>query len=142
MQATRYKAIGLEVLEFCNDENAEKVPVKSIKTYPDLKLLKTFAKNAGFSTFNPSHWKFANELIQILHGAHDLDEFISLALYVRDEINTQLFVYAYYVVMTHRFFHIVLPNPFEIAPQTFVKRSILQEVNESYHNQADEKDPV
>lgn len=102
-----------------------------------MKSLKTLAKHAGFSTCNPDHWKYANELIGIFNAAKDLNELISIALYVRDEINIHLFVYAYYVIVSHRFFNIELPNPFEIVPQSFIKRHVLQQVNELYHTQGD-----
>lgn len=123
------------------DENAQRIPVKSLKNYPDLKFLKKFGRHEGFSPLNSSQWPYASELVKIFSGAADLDELISLALYVRDEINSQLFVYVYYVVMSHRFFNIVMPNPFEIMPQSFIKRSVMQQAKAAFHSQTanDEK---
>lgn len=70
-------------------------------------------------------------MYKIFNAAKDLDEFISIALYVRDEINMQLFVYVFYLVVSHRFDNIALPNIFEIIPQNFYKKDILQQLKEA-----------
>lgn len=136
-QATRYRSIGDKVLEHCNNKDVQKIPVKALETYPDLTNLKTFPKSHGFSSFNSEHHKYATELYKILNAARDMDELISIALYVRDEINVQLFVYVYYLVVSHRFVNVVLPNVFEIAPHCFVKKDILQQLKAVCNSSAD-----
>lgn len=134
-QSPRYKDIGDEVLERVHNEMAHKLPVKPIK-YPDLAFIKRFDKHVTFSTFDPKHFRYANALIKLFDDAKDLDELISTALYVRDQINKQLFVYAYYVVLTHRYDtdNIQLPQYFEIAPHQFFKKCVFHEVNKNYQN--------
>lgn len=102
-------------------------------------FLKTFSKSEEFSTFNANHQEFATALIKIFNAAKDLDELISIALYCRDEVNVQLFVYAYYLVVSHRFVNIVLPNAFEIIPQCFVKKAIFEQLKEACHAQENKK---
>lgn len=135
-QPPRYKEIGVEILERFNDENenVQKLSVKPI-TYPNLDFLKTFDKNCKFSPFVPLHMKYANALMKIFDTAKDLDELISLALYCRDQVNSQLFIYAYTVVLTHRYDsdNIELPQLFEIAPDRFFKKKILASVQEKLH---------
>lgn len=96
-------------------------------------LLKTFDKRGAFCMFNPQHVKYASALIKIFDSAKDLDELISLALYVRDQVNSQLFIYAYSVVLTHRYKSdkIELPQLFEIAPHKFFKKSTLIQVKQA-----------
>ncbi|XP_055317646.1 phenoloxidase subunit 1-like [Sitodiplosis mosellana] len=133
----RYKDLGVDILERFNDENVHKLPVKPI-VYPNLEFLKTFEKNANFSTFIPQHMTYAKALMKIFDSAKDLDELISLALYCRDQVNSQLFIYAYFVVLTHRYDtdNIELPQLFEIAPHRFFKKSTLVEVREKQHSSA------
>lgn len=129
IQALRFKNIGEELESFI-DENAKKIPVKSIK-FPNLDYVKSFGKHRTFSTFNSEHLKYSTALYKIFDAAKDLDEFISIALYVRDEINTQLFVYTFYSIMSHRFYNVELPQPFEIQPQDFFKMDVLNKAKQS-----------
>lgn len=85
--------------------------------------------------------EYAKALMQIFDSAKDLDELISIALYCRDQVNTQLFIYAYSVVLTHRndTDNIQLPQPFEIAPHQFFKKNILSAAREKLHGLAEAK---
>lgn len=97
--------------------------------------MKTFEKHATFSPFIRGHMKYAKALIKIFHSAEDLDELISLSLYVRDQINSQLFIYAYSVVLIHRYDsdNIEIPQLFEIAPQKFFDKGTLAKVRQAGH---------
>lgn len=83
--------------------------------------------------FDRKHLQYARELIDIFQSAKNVDELISLALYVRDQVNIQLFVYAYSVVLTHRYKrdNIELPQLFEICPNKFFKKTVLVNVREA-----------
>lgn len=87
--------------------------------------------------FNKKHLEYARELIEIFQNAKNLDELISLALYVRDQVNTQLFIYAYSVVLTHRYKkdNIELPQLFEICPDKFFKRTVMLNINQASQSQ-------
>lgn len=126
------------MLERVHDDNAQKLPVKPIQKYPNLKFVKSFSKHATFSIFNPQHCKYASALITIFDDAKDLDELISIALYTRDQVNKQLFAYSYFVVLTHRYDtdSIQLPQYFEIAPHQFFTKSVLNQVTEKCHTSA------
>lgn len=104
-------------------------------------FLKNYDRNAQFSVFDPQHMKYAKTLMHIFDSAKDLDELISLALYCRDQVNTQLFIYAYSVVLTHRkdTDNIQLPQPFEIEPHQFFKKNILTAAREKLHGLAESK---
>lgn len=132
LKPPRYQDIGVEILEYHDDENVQKIPVKPIK-YPDLTSVKKFDKRCSFSMFNSQHMKYAAQLIKIFDSAKDLDELISLSLYCRDQVNSQLFIYAYSVVLTHRYKsdNIDLPQLFEISPNKFFKKSTLTKVKEA-----------
>lgn len=106
-----------------------KIPVQHID-YPNLDHLKELDRRTTFSMFNRKHLQYARELIDIFQSAKNVDELISLALYVRDQVNIQLFVYAYSVVLTHRYKkdNIELPQLFEICPNKFFKKTVLMNV--------------
>lgn len=122
-------------MERVHDDAAHKIPVKPIK-YPDLTFLKQFDKRATFLSFQESHAQYSNALIKLFDDIRDLDELISTALYVRDQINRQLFVYCYLVVLSHRYDtdNIQLPQYFEVAPQYFFKKNVFCEIIKSNHH--------
>lgn len=97
--------------------------------YPNLDFIKTFDKQNEFSVFNPTHVKYATELMKIFDGAKDLDELLSLAVYCRDRINSELFVYSYYTVLSHRddTHNFELPQIYEINPHKFFNKNILDQ---------------
>ncbi|XP_055308600.1 phenoloxidase 3-like [Sitodiplosis mosellana] len=125
----KYKDIGVDILEQYNDDNTQKLPVKEIQ-YPNLKFLKTFSRRSDFTAFNPQHMKYATELMKIFESAKDLDELISLALYCRDQLNSDLFVYSYYTVLEHRHdtHNLELPYIFEINPHQFFDKHDLSQL--------------
>lgn len=133
-QPPRYEDIGEEVLESLDDEKVQKIPVKPIK-YPDLTYLKTFEKGRQFSPFIKGDMKYAKALMKVFDSAKDLDELISLSLYCRDQLNKQLFVYAYSVVITARYDsdNIQVPQPFELEPTKFFSKSTLVKVKQACH---------
>lgn len=116
----------MEVLEQHDNENMHKIPVKEIK-YPNLDFLKKMQKRERFSVFDTQHMKYASELIKIFDAAKDKDELISLALYIRDQINCELFVYGYSCALQHRpdTYNIPLPQLFEIQPHKFFQKKVL-----------------
>lgn len=99
---------------------------------PDLSFPKRLKRNAQFSVFLALHTQYAEYLMRIFDDCKDIDELISMALYVRDQVNSQLFTYAYSVALTHRndTDNIELPTLLEIFPAKFVKRSSLNTARE------------
>lgn len=127
-QAPRFKNFCEDLLEkFAINENSNRVPVKQIK-YPKLDFIKKLNRNAPFSVFMEKHRQYADVLIKLFDNAKDIDELLSLGLFVRDQINSQLFVYAYSVALAHRYDSddIQLPNLFEIWPDRFFDVDIMQ----------------
>lgn len=121
-------------MEQYNDETIEMIPLKVIK-YPDLKYLKTFNKRAEFSVFNPQHMEYATALMKIFDEAKDVDELVSLAVYCRDHLNSELFVYSYYTVLAHRndTQNIELPQIYEINPQHYFDKHTITELRAAAH---------
>lgn len=119
----------MEIQESLDHEDITKLTVKKID-YPDLEYFKTFGQNTTFSSFNAKHVEYASALIKIFHDCKDLEELISMGLYIRDQINRHLFAYAFYVVLTHRYDtdNIILPQYFEIAPNSFFKKDIFSQI--------------
>lgn len=128
-KSPRYKDIALEIQENFDDTDITKLTVKEI-TYPELDYFQAFGEKTIFSQFDEVHMEYASELIKIFHDAEDLEELISLALYIRDQINRTLFAYAFFVVLTHRSDtdNIVLPQYFEISPFSFFKKDIFSRI--------------
>lgn len=75
---------------------------------------------------------YAKELIRIFDSAKDIDELISLSLYVRDQVNSSLFIYCYTVVITHRYDsdNIEVPQLYEIDPKKFFNKGTIIKVKE------------
>lgn len=102
--------------------------MKEISKFPDLSLPQKLARNAKFSSFIPSHQAYAEYLMKIFNDAKDVDELISLALYVRDRVNPELFTYAYSVTLNNRMDtdRIELPNFVETFPNAFFSRDMMR----------------
>lgn len=127
-QNERYKTIGIELTSrFCADESKHALSVKELSKLPDLKFPKKLSRNAQFSKFIPMHHRYAEYLMKIFNDAKDLEELISLALYVRDQVNPYLFTYAYSVALSNRMDsdRIELPGLMEILPGIFFSRNMM-----------------
>lgn len=85
--------------------------------------------------------EYATELMRILDEAKDVDELISLAVYCRDQLNSELFVYSYYTVLSHRddTKHFELPQVFEINPHKFFDKKTLSELHAAAYEAENKK---
>lgn len=136
MQSDRYKTIGAELASrfaeaAANEKDAQQpFAVKPVKL-PNIDKLKQIPRKGQFSLFNQKHIKCAVDLIKIFDECQTTDDLLSVALYVRDEVNSVLFVYAYSVALTHRKdSKVELPSLIEIFPTKFLKKDTLKSINE------------
>lgn len=79
---------------------------------------------------------YATELMKIFDSAKDLDDLISVALYCRDHLNSDLFIYAYYTVLAHRddTYNIDMPHIFEINPHRFFDKHVLNQLHAAVYD--------
>jgi tyrosinase len=91
------------------------------------------ARDAPFSLWVPRHNKIAGKLIEFFMGQRTVDDLLSVAAYVRDRINPQLFNYALSVVLLHRkdTKGLKIPSFVETFPDKFVDSRIARDARET-----------
>lgn len=103
------------------DKDCEVIPVKPIKPPKNLDKCAELPRNRHFSAFSHEHSDFVEKLVEIFMDCKDMDELLSTALYVRDRVNSELFMYCYSIALFHRkdTDNIELPNLMECMPHKF-----------------------
>ncbi|XP_066594189.1 phenoloxidase 1 [Prorops nasuta] len=127
----RYKAVAPQVLTRFNDGIDEKISVKQI-SLPDLTVPMQLGRRDPFSLFIPKHRKIAARLIDIFMGMRTYDDFLSVAVYCRDRLNPNMFIYALSVAILHRPDTKNLPIPplAEVFPDKYVDSGIFARAKE------------
>lgn len=117
-------------------------------TLPNLELPMQLGKTDQFSTFVPYHQQMAGRLIDILMGLRNLDDLESCAAFCRQNMNPQLFNYAFTVTLLHRedTKGIDIPPLCEFFPDKFMASSVFskarQEANLNDVVPGIESDPI
>lgn len=104
------------------------LPIKKLERYPDLSAFKDFDRDTRFCVFNDEHHIYGNKLLKIFYDCNELDELLSTALYVRDRVSTELFVYCYSIALSHRFPEMKMPTQMEIFPKKFLPKNVILEL--------------
>ncbi|XP_050531052.1 phenoloxidase 1-like [Daktulosphaira vitifoliae] len=123
---TRYQSIssGLDT-RFQDQDSKHKatyIPVTKLSKLPDISFALALKRDTAFCLFNSYHNEIAGKLIELLMSTKNFDELLSLSLYLRDRINSYLFIYALSVVVLHRpdTRNLELPSHAQMFPGMYV----------------------
>ncbi|XP_015593471.1 phenoloxidase 1 [Cephus cinctus] len=127
----RYRSVATEVLNRFGEDTQSKIPVKEI-SLPDLSIPLQLGRRDPFSLFIPAHRKVAARLIDIFMGMRTYEDFLSVAVYCRDRLNPNMFIYALSVAILHRPDTKNLPVPplSEVFPDKYVDSGIFARAKE------------
>ncbi|KAG8035032.1 hypothetical protein G9C98_005455 [Cotesia typhae] len=127
----RYQALAVQVFNRFSEETEMKIPVKQI-SLPDLTIPMQLDRRTSFSLFIPAHRKIAGRLIDIFMGMRTVEDFLSVAVYCRDRLNPNMFIYALSVAILHRpdTKHLPVPSFAEVFPDKYVESGIFSRAKE------------
>ncbi|KAH9629130.1 hypothetical protein HF086_008579 [Spodoptera exigua] len=99
-----YANNGVELNDRFGDDATEKIPLKTLNSYPAFTKASELPTDADFSLFLPKHQEMATEVIDALMNVpqNQLQDFLSTCVYARANLNPQLFNYCYSVALMHR----------------------------------------
>ncbi|XP_076290226.1 phenoloxidase 1-like [Lasioglossum baleicum] len=126
------RSTATEIFSRFADKIEHKIDVKPIHP-PDLAHLVQLGRHEPFSLFISAHHKLAGKLIDIFMGTKTYDDFLSTAVYCRDRLNVELFMYALSVAILHHpeTKHLPIPQLYKIFPDKFVDDLVLTEIKEN-----------
>ncbi|XP_011494439.1 PREDICTED: phenoloxidase subunit 1-like [Ceratosolen solmsi marchali] len=127
----RYQPVANGILSRFNNESQSSVSIKPI-SIPDLSLPLSLSRRDNFSLFIPSHRKMSGQLTDMFLGMRTVEDLLSLAVYCRDRMNAQMFVYALSVAILHRpdTKNLPIPQLSEIFPDKYMDGSIFHRAKE------------
>jgi hypothetical protein len=84
-----------------------------------------------FSIFYPRNIKEATYVFRLFYYAKDFETFYKAALFCRNRLNHQLFIYAFYLAVIHRpdTKYIRLPPLYELEPYYFYNSELLEKAH-------------
>ncbi|XP_053966734.1 phenoloxidase 2 [Anastrepha ludens] len=125
----QYAEVKEDIQNRFGEEVDVKIPVRDVRQKPSLDFAKPLGKRQQFSLFYAPHRRIAAQLIQLLLGPANEEDFIAMAAYVRDRVNAFLFQYAFSVAVQHRkdTGNFQVPVIVEQFPQNFVEPSVFQD---------------
>ncbi|XP_017877241.2 phenoloxidase 1-like [Ceratina calcarata] len=120
-----------ELFSHFHDSTVSKIKIKQI-TLPDLRIPMQLDRRQPFSLFIPRHRKIAARLIDIFMGMKTYEDLLSVAVYCRDRVNPNLFIYALSVAMLHRPDTKDLPIPplSLVFPDKYLARGVFSRARE------------
>lgn len=131
--APRFQDVSTAVESRFGDDTSPRYNIPQGSRSPDITPFITgLARDAPFSLWVPKHSQIAGKLIKLLMDQKNVDDFLSVAAFVRDRINPQLFNYALSVVSIHRkdTRGVKIPNFAETFPDKFVDPKIIRQARE------------
>nr|XP_013189506.1 unnamed protein product [Amyelois transitella] len=132
LQPTMYEDIREIAREFVLEDNMDKfLKVEVVKDFISLYKLGMLPRGEVFVNTNEKHLREAISVFRVLYFAKDFDTFIKTACWLRERINSGMFVYCLHVAVVHRTDcnGVVLPAPYEIYPFLFVDSHIIRKVH-------------
>ncbi|KAJ8961009.1 hypothetical protein NQ318_020314, partial [Aromia moschata] len=109
----KYRDFGANVVSRFGDTAKDSITVPDIPV-PNMEHIKMLKRDDAFSHFIDSHRELAGDLINILMSVKGGRELWAAACYARENLNPQLFNYAYTVALLHR------PDTKELNPPAVV----------------------
>ena len=130
--APRFADVATVVESRFGDDSSPRVTVTSGAKPDTTQFTKGLARDTPFSLWVPRHSEIAGKLINLFMSQKTVDDLISVAAYVRDRINTQLFNYALSVALLHRkdTKNVKIPSFAETFPDKFVDPKIVSRARE------------
>ncbi|KAK2587196.1 hypothetical protein KPH14_002940 [Odynerus spinipes] len=127
----QYRPAAVEIFGRFGETTETKIPVKQI-TLPDLSIPMQLGRREPFSLFIPAHRKIAARLIDIFMGMRTYEDFLSVAVYCRDRMNPNMFIYALSVAILHRPDTKDLPIPplHEVFPDKYIDGGVFSRARE------------
>jgi tyrosinase len=105
------------------DVNEQEFKLPDIKSFTD-----GLPRDKSFSLWLPRHAEIAGNLIKLFVETPKVDDLLTMAVYLRDEINTELFNYSLSVALLHRkdTRGVKIPSLIETFPYKFLHPNIIQ----------------
>ncbi|XP_043289152.1 uncharacterized protein [Venturia canescens] len=127
----RYKDVAVQVFNRFQDDSENRIKIEAIRL-PDLSIPMELGRREAFSLFLPRHREIAGRLIDIFMGMRTYSDLLSIAVYCRDRLNPNLFIYALSVALLHRedTRNIPIPPLAEIFPDKYVDGGIFSRAKE------------
>lgn len=130
--AERFQGVATVVQNRFGDDSSPHVSVGQGTKVDVTQFTNGLARDAPFSLWVPRHSKIAGKLIELFMGQRTVDDLLSVAAYVRDRINPQLFSYALSVTTLHRkdTKGLKIPTFVETFPDKFMDPRIVRKARE------------
>ncbi|CRK98947.1 CLUMA_CG012103, isoform A [Clunio marinus] len=131
--AERFNDVAFEVQNRFGDNTSPRVSVAQGGRMPNYdQFTKGLDRDAPFSLWVPRHSKIAGKLVELFMSQRSVDDLLSVAAYLRDRINPQLFNYALSVATLHRkdTKGIDIPTFVETFPDKFMDPRVIQQARE------------
>ncbi|KAF9795753.1 hypothetical protein SFRURICE_018881 [Spodoptera frugiperda] len=129
-----YANNGVELNDRFGDDATEKIPLKTLDSYPSFSKASELPRDADFSLFLPKHQEMATEVIDAFMNVpqNQLQDFLSTCVYARANLNPQLFNYCYSVALMHRddTKNVPIQNFAETFPSKFMDSQVFQRARE------------
>lgn len=107
-----------------------KIDVNEQVKLPDIKSFTNgLPRDKSFSLWIPRHSEIAGKLIRLFVEQPKIDDLLTIAVYLRDEINTELFNYSLSVAILHRKdtrTGLNIPSLIETQPYKFFEPKVIQ----------------
>lgn len=129
----RFQGVSVEVQNRFGDDSSPRVNIQQSGRAPDIsQFTNGLPRDAPFSLWVPRHSQIAGKLVDLFMAQRSIDDLTSVAAYVRDRINPQLFNYALSVASLHRkdTKGVKVPNFVETFPDKFMDPKIIRQARE------------
>lgn len=123
---------------------ATELNLPELEQKPDLSFAQGLRKDQALSLFNENHQNMAGRLTSLFMDAKDFTELMALGAYVKDRVNSELFVYAFTTALQHRqdTKNIRVKSMAELFPRKFLAPSVLRKAKEIAHLHKDSSQGV
>lgn len=130
--AERFQSVATVVQNRFGDDSSPRVSVAQGAKIDVTPFTDGLPRDARFSLWVPRHSSIAGKLIELFMSQRTIDDLLSVAAYVRDRINPQLFNYALSVTTLHRkdTKGLKIPTFVETFPDKFMDSKILRKARE------------
>ncbi|XP_041971384.1 phenoloxidase 1-like isoform X2 [Aricia agestis] len=130
-----YQNNGIEINNRFGEKADMLIPLNKLKKIPKFTKAKKLPLDVDFSILLPAHREMADEVVDELLAVPEgqLQDFLSLCVYARANLNPQLFNYCYSVALMHRkdTQNVPIQNFAETFPSKFVDSQVFAQARET-----------